>query len=653
MVHKRLAGTPFAARFRAVLTALVATACAAGCTRPYVATRVDYIANNAVTGTYDQSTDEEAAQVARTPPPTVDHPEQGTEWRLTLEESLQLALENNRQIRVVGYLPAEAGTAVESQLSAFDPVFEVGSAWRKLHGPATIGFPESVTDQYFNGPAGYGLNATNGISTLNGFSQIPGSNTVGLFKRNATGGLTRLSTSADYTSQTPGSNTGLSFNPQWNTRLTLGLEQPLLQGAGVEFNRAPILIARSAQKQADQNFDVNIRVLLRDVERSYWEFYYAYNDLKSREVGMKLALALWQAEKAKLEEGSGARPDVAQVREQYESFRDFRLRALNQVLEVEAAFRLLLGLPPQDDRQIIPADQPTLAEFLPNWDVSHVEALQLRPELAAQRLAIRQAELELRRQKNGLMPDLTAIASYSRTGVGEQLGTATSSSFHDNLDDWTVGIRLRTALGKRAAHAATRRAELSLMRERAALRNLEQTVYYELQRAYRSINTQYESLQIRQSRRHAAEEFLESQIEFFNLGKTNVFVVLNAQSRYADALRDEALAVTQYNQALIDWEFARGTILYTDNVLVASEETLPANVELYRHRVRRAERSLPFSVPEGNRLHQDEFSCTDPAADRMQPYYDPSVYLRYGASDPGEGGEPPGAPEQSSESIGN
>lgn len=608
---------------------MVCAACLAGCRQPYVMTKADYIADNTVTAAAYDVYDEDFDMVSSAVPPTVREPGRRVDWELTLNEAIQIGLEHNKLIRVLEFLPGEAGTDVEAALASFDPVFEAGTAWRQLRQPPSSVLFNSPQMEFFGGPAGFGTNSTLGGPSQLGFTSIPGGNTVGLAKRNATGGLTGFSYSSSFANQVPGDPLAI-YDPRWDSRIAFGIEQPLLQGAGVEFNRAPILIARAGHQQAAQNFDSSVRTLLRDIERAYWDLSFAYSNLYSREIGMELALALWQSEKARLEEGAGTKPAVAQAREQYESFRDARLQALSGVLNAESVLRELLGLPPQDDRRLVTADDPTRAEVLPDWESAVFEARQYRPELGAQRLAVRAAELELDRQRNGLLPDVSLAAEYAALGADDSPGDALSQATSENFEDWTVGVRLRVPLGERAAHAAVRRAELRLLRERATLNNAEQSVVYDLQRAYQALHAQYELYDVRQSRKRAAREFLQSQIEVFQLQQSTLIVVLEAQTRFIDAVRDEAFAVTRYNQALADWEFAKGTITNYDNVMIVEEDVLPRNREQLRARAAREQRAVPVRLPEGDCPVDDASPCADPRTNYEEPLYRPGHYESYG-----------------------
>ena len=551
-----------------------------GCRQPYFMTELDYIHYNRISTSYDREQyDRGIEELAAIAPRTVKDPGRGERWEVTLSDIKRMALEYNKQIALLRYSPAIDDTRIDSELASFDAVFEAGGAWERTDEQAAGRLEvygtdrDSFTEDLFGGSAGFGTNQTGGAQTDSSGQSAPtvaGPNMLQVHKRNAAGGITSLGYRIDYERNDP-VTTFTGVNPYWRSSMELTLQQPLLQGAGVEFNRASILVARTNHEQAIRSFELNIQQLLRDVELAYWQLYFSYQDLYSRQFGVERAQLTWQSEKNKQVIGTAAPPDVAQAREQLETFHAAYLEALSRVLAAERNLRELLGLAPDDGRQLVPADTPSIAEYIPNWQVAVAEALELRPELAAQRQQIRAYELELFRQKNGLLPDLTFAAQYTITGLADEYDGSVDQLTDNDYNDWYLGIRYRRPIGERAANAAVRRAQLQLDQARAEFKNAQHTAMHELAEAYREIVFAYRLIQTQKDRAEAAARNLEAQQEFYKAGRTSLDILLEAQTIFADALRDEGQAITQYNQALIRWEFAKGTILQNDNVTLAEQ----------------------------------------------------------------------------------
>src|SRR5690606_36423831 len=126
---------------------------------------------------------------------------------------------------------------------------------------------------------------------------------------------------------------------------------------------------------------------------------------------------------------------------------------------------------PEDGKRIIPETPPTVAAFVPDWQLAVNEAMENRPNVVAQRFAVRAAELELLRQKNGLLPDLTVGANWRIVGLDNQYDQSVDRLTDNEFTEWGLSVRYRRQVGERSAHAATRNAQLALSRQRRTLDN--------------------------------------------------------------------------------------------------------------------------------------------------------------------------------------
>ena len=92
----------------------------------------------------------------------------------------------------------------------------------------------------------------------------------------------------------------------FTTNYDFTLSQPLLQGAGVTYNRIAgpdsfdniygrplfrgVLLARINADISLAEFEAGVRNLVSDTEQSYWELYFAYRNLESRKAGRDSSL---------------------------------------------------------------------------------------------------------------------------------------------------------------------------------------------------------------------------------------------------------------------------------------------------------------------------------------------------------------------------
>ena len=202
------------------------------------------------------------------------------------------------------------------------------------------------------------------------------------------------------------------------------------------------------------------------------------------------------------------------------------------------------------------------------------DAIALRPELVLARQELKVRQLEVINQKNLLLPDLHFTSTYGISGIGSQLdgGSDPNNAFHslatDRFTDWSLGLRLDIPIGFRDAHAGLRAARLLLAQSYAVLQDQELKAQRYLALQYRLLSETYERIGAARSQREAAAQQLTLRSQEFAVGRGTLEFLLAAQIAWANALRDEYALVADYNNALATFEFATGTILQRDNVVI-------------------------------------------------------------------------------------
>jgi outer membrane protein TolC len=498
--------------------------------------------------------------------------------------------------------PAQAGAAIEQALARFDAVWTTGMSWNTVDQP------------------------TQGLSS---FQNGAGAQfTTTLAKPLPSGGVAGISyaTTYQFLSNPPGFFPVV--NPSYSTSLQVGFEQPLLRGFGVDTNEVlpgfpgailfpsinsrksagtpeGILITRLRFDQQRAEFERNVHFQILNVEAAYWNLYGAYMTLYAAEQGLRQAHAAWMISKSKYTARYIDMGQFALARAQYENFRASRMTAMGTVINNERALRTLLGLPVEDGKRLVPVDAPTMTPYQPNWQAAVRDCLTLRPELVMARQDLQTKELNLKGVKNSLLPDLRFQGSYTALGLGTRLdgnGTfvqpdgsmvtnnAIRSLTGDHFNNWTLGLNLNVPLGYRYEYATTRVARVQLAQSYQMLKEQERRAQTALAKQYSLVIQNHKLIEIRRLAREALAEQLVVRSKQFQFGTTvkgvpaTLEFLLDAQNQWATALSQEFQAVVDYNVALTAFEFARGTILDRNNVVIA-EGPLPgcAQVRAVEH----------------------------------------------------------------------
>jgi len=554
-------------------------------------------------------------------------------WELTLEEAISTALANGKVLRNLGgrfqsfggprpqtgepavslltspsgtptiYDPAIAETdpfrGVESALALFDAQLSSSLTWERQNRPQNIGgVGKFIFQQQFLGDTG---NMTTGIQ-----------------KRTATGATVGFSNTTLYdNNNSPIRQKGVPST--FTTNYDFTFNQPLLQGAGVTYNRIAgpdpfdntygrpafrgVLLARINADISLAEFEAGVRNLVSDTEQSYWELYFAYRNLESRKAGRDSSLEAWRKVHALyVEQSRGGEADKeAQAREQYFFFRGEVEQALTDVYRCENRLRFMMGISASDGRLIRPSDEPTTARISFDWQQSVVETLSRSAELRRQKWVIKQKELELTAAKNLLLPRLDLVGRWRFLGMGQELinqnykaynangpdplnGTdAYSSMLGGQFQEWQAGAQFTMPLGFRRELATVRNYQLQLTRERARLQDEELEASHALVEAVRNVDTNFALSQTNFNRRVAAERQVEAVQAAYDAGTVTLDQLLDAQRRRAEAESSYARAIVDYTRSISQLHFRKGSLLEYNGVFLA-EGPWPGKAYFDAHR---------------------------------------------------------------------
>lgn len=532
-------------------------------------------------------------------PLTLQNSEPKEMWNLPLQEAMHIALANAKVIKNLGgvafgptgaqgepsallqqaaaaptvYDPALAESdprfGVEGVLAAFDTQFTTNVFWDKIDTPTNVR-SGSVFEDFRP-------------SVL---QQDLGTFQAQLAKTAATGATFALTHNVRY----EWSNVGIrQFPSDWQTNIEAEFRQPLLQGFGTQFNRIAgpgsipgfyngVMIARLRTDIALTEFEEAVRNLARDVERAYWELYYAYRRLDAVVAGRDSSLQTWRQVYAKYVVGArgGGAQDEAQARQQYFLFRSAVEEALSSLYRTENNLRYIMGLAATDGRLIRPADEPTTADVDFDWFEIHCEALVRSVELRRQKWVVKQRELELIAAKNYLLPRLDAVGQYRWLGLGDELidpdndeSNAYGSMTGGDFQEWRLGLELRVPLGFRREMAGVRNAQLNLSRERAVLQEQELELSHQMASAVRELEDSYQLTQTNFNRRMAAKKEVDAVAAAYEQGTVTLDLLLLAQQRLAEAENDYYRSLIDYNQAIAGVHFRKGSLLEYNDVYLA------------------------------------------------------------------------------------
>ncbi|MGM0487572.1 MAG: TolC family protein [Planctomycetota bacterium] len=399
------------------------------------------------------------------------------------------ALELSPRIQAISRIPLIEETRIAEEDSEFDLQTFMEHSFDRPSDPVgselTTGGPPRFREEHWNSSAG--VRRRNRLG-----STIEGSQEVG-YKHN--------------------NSEFFSPREQGLSRLVLGFTQPLLRGAGREYNTAPTVLAQIDAAVADSELSAELQQQLIKVNRAYWQVYFERASLlqkrqlytQARDIHAELRAR--QAIDATQSQLMRARAAVAA---RYSEL----ARADQNIRNAETRLRALVGYPalsPAQPGELVPRDTPRpYRSPVPLEDVRRA-ALEHRPEMEVALDKVRAASVRLGVSENELLPTIDLVAETYVQGLAARgnVGESLANQFSVGEPGASVGLQFELPWSRRRARSVHDRRRLELQRVQSELDATARHIVSEVDVAVGELRTTYREMQGKYHAMVAAQEDVE------------------------------------------------------------------------------------------------------------------------------------------------
>jgi outer membrane protein len=473
---------------------------------------------------------------------------------LSLEQAIWLALENNRTLKVQRYNPVISEYDRRALYGYYDPVFtgEVGRQSSSREGGGfnqNTGqqFPAQTTDEDF-AAAGLGGNLPTGMRYDIGHDV---GNTVArrpfLLGTNSFG--------------QPIFRNGLSDT--WDSTANITVTQPLLRDFWIDSARLQIKLARRDVKISELALERMVMDIVNQVEKAYYAVIASRELIRVAESDFSVKKTFFEENRRRVEVGALAPLDEKLAQSEMALSEINLIVARNNAVDAEAVLKGLIynNFVSQLNVRFNLTDK--LLSIPPSLDLydAFKEAVEKRPDLQVERLNLEKQQIQLKYTFNQLFPRLDLFGTYGLNGLDANLGGALGDIRTREFDNDRYGLSLSFPLSMWAERNRHKSAKEAKARQIESLHALEETVVQEVEFQVRFIRTTWNTLPLRREQIAYREAAVEAEKRMLAAGKSTSFNVLQIASDLARAQSDEIGALRDYNQALSELAFRKGTTL--------------------------------------------------------------------------------------------
>jgi outer membrane protein len=373
--------------------------------------------------------------------PRIDQLIRDNKLEISLQDAVELALENSLDIAVRRYYPwiADAGllNAASGNTGFSTPGVVIGASSASPNPFAffiqnfdpLITSNASVADVTtpINNPFTSGAGTTTNTSGVNVASVV--THQTQFTNQYSQTFQTGTNLTVNWNNTRTSQNIANFFNPDVTSALSVSISQPLLNGFGKQIWTRNIRIANNNRKIADWDFAQQAITTITSTITAYWELAYARENVKVNQQAVAVAQKLYEDNKKQLEIGSLAPLDVTRSESEVATDTQALIFAQTTQLTDEQTLKNFISKDPLAPNiinvEIIPTDKPSQPATIEaaSFEEAVKEAFAKRPELQEQVYDLKNAEIDVRATKNALLPSLTANAIYQANGLA---GNATA-----------------------------------------------------------------------------------------------------------------------------------------------------------------------------------------------------------------------------------
>jgi outer membrane protein TolC len=561
--------------------------------------------------------------------PRIDQLIHDGKLEITLQDAVELALQNSMDIAVARYNPWFADTDIMTAEGGGLPQGINGAEIRfstafvpvLIYDPTlteSIFFDDRstpVNNPFISGTAGTGTAATGLLSHTDQYNT-----------QYVQGFSTGTTLTASWDNTRSSSSAANFFNPSVSSSLTISFQQQLLNGFGLFQNQRNIIIAKNNRKLADYVFEQQAITTVTNTINAYWELVYARENVKVQEQAVTVSNKLYGDNKKQLEIGTMAPLDVTRAESELATDRQNLIVAQTVKLTDEQILKNAISrdplAPALANVEIVPLDHPNPPEAVEaaNFEDAVKEAFAKRPDLLQQEINVTNAVVDSKANRRALLPTATLTAQYASQGLAgnspivtgstttagaavvgangqpvtvldtngvpveifepnavttsnglnrEGFGTAQTQIFHNQFPDYLVGVNLQIPIRNRQAQAAYQHAVLVQRQIEAQMQQLKNAALLDVRNAYIALTQDRAQVQAASKARELQQQTFDAEQKKYQLGASTVYNVILTQRDLITAQGTELRALANLVEAKANYERAVGRTLEVNRVTIA------------------------------------------------------------------------------------
>jgi outer membrane protein TolC len=471
--------------------------------------------------------------------------------RLSLQEALRTAMEQNLQVQIAKETRAATTAGVSIAQGAFD--------WTLISS-----FSYTHQDSATTKPLSSGVLARTEATSWNRNFLL------GAQKPFEWGGNLQLNYSPTYSYSKgiyldPSNSANLgSFGTYYpySAALSGTYTQSLLKGFGREATEVNVIVAKSSADAANYLYRLSIINLMASTESQYWDLVFAERSLENTKLALALAQKQLNENKIRVEVGTLAAIEVTSAEAAVAQQEQAIISAEAKLQNADDA--LIRTLYPETDHpdRLEPTDSPTISHTPMDEPSAEKMALARRIELKVAALTRKSMSALRLAAENRLLPQLNAFVTYSNTSDNyPAMGPVNRDLSSAKYPGYAVGINFSLPIPNRTAKGNLAQARANERSSELSQHDQELGILLQVRQTFRDVEAAEKSVEAAKKTRAFREEDMNAEQKKFENGMSTNFLVLSKQNDLNTARAAELQAQINAAKSVTALEQATGNLM--------------------------------------------------------------------------------------------
>ncbi|MDQ7779336.1 MAG: TolC family protein [Planctomycetota bacterium] len=354
------------------------------------------------------------------------------------------------------------------------------------------------------------------------------------------------------------------FNPTYKTELSLSVTQPLLKKGGLEYGTADEYIAQNNLTRAELAIVLAAETLISDVENAYWDLVASLKERDVRSKSIDLAKKFCDDVRDKLRNGHATEVDLRSAETDVAVQCESLCIVEQQIQDNQNRLRHLIApfkYPLAETVIYVPTDNPAIMANRADIDSCVQAALKCRPEVLMKDIELKNAEIQLGKSRNELLPTFDLKLTGSAKSTSDAYTRSASEVLGVDYPQWEAGFYFEVPIGNAAAWSAHRRNRYTQELIKLERANLEQQIAQEVKQAANAFDTAFVRVDTASKSLDLAVKRYLAEKERFEQQHSTAYQVLQMLRDIVQAELSLEKSKVESNKAYSRLEKSRGTLL--------------------------------------------------------------------------------------------